>query len=306
MNTRLGTTLETLRKVVFESNKRILFVTGAGLSLDSGIPLFRSELDGGDGSAVWNSKLEAWATIKSFRENPTKWYLTFCNQFSYWNSFIYAKPNESHKILSNLCIQFPDRIKVITQNIDGLMRLSGCPEESIIEVHGRIDYLRCSNKSCEYSCRKCIKANLESIVDDKKIKKNFYRDWVCPECKQQLLPLFLLFDETYNSHSYYQWEKAQTWMSEAEIMIFIGTSFSVLCTDCCLFYAYRNKIPIYNVNIRPSEICFELNTGEYGDCHVIEYPSNLTHNIVKTSTDFLSILSKGKNSEGDDQSKKQL
>ncbi|KAH7650338.1 bacterial-like Sir2 family [Cryptosporidium bovis] len=302
MNTRVGAVLENLRKEVFESEKKILFVTGAGLSIDSGIPLFRSELDGGDGSAIWNSKLEDWATIRCFRENPEEWYLTFCDKFSYWNSFISAKPNEGHKILSDLCIKFPGRIKVITQNIDGLMRLSSCPEESIIEVHGRIDYLRCGNSNCEYSYRKYVKANLEGIASGKKIKK-FYRDWVCPECKQQLLPLFLLFDETYTSHSYYQWEKAQVWMNEADIMIFIGTSFSVLCTDYCLFYAYKKKIPIYNVNIRPSQICFELGTSQY-DFQVVTYPSDLTHNVVKTSTDFLKTLFMGQNGEEDNKPEK--
>lgn len=295
MNTRIGTTLMSLKKEVLESNKKILFVTGAGLSSESGIPLFRSEPDGGDGSAIWNPELEAWATIDSFKSDPVKWYSTFQNNFKFWNSFLIAQPNEGHKILSKLCSDHPNRIRVITQNIDGLMQQSNCPKESIIEIHGRIHYLRCTNSNCEYSRSKYLHIDWkETLNQDNKLPKDFYLKWSCPSCSSPSLPLFLLFDESYNSHAFYQWEKAQMWMNEADIMIFIGTSFSVFCTDRCLQYAYKNQIPIYNVNIRPSLIYFEFNNS-LGDFELIEYPNNLVNNITKTSTDFLIALSSQEN-----------
>ncbi|OII74077.1 uncharacterized protein cubi_02879 [Cryptosporidium ubiquitum] len=296
MNTRVGAILTSLKKEILESNKNILFITGAGLSLDSGIPLFRSESNGGDGSAIWNSELEAWATIESFKKDPVKWYSTFYSNFKFWNSFLTAEPNEGHKVLSKLCSDHPNRIRVITQNIDGLMQKSNCPKESIIEVHGRIHYLRCTNPNCEYSCSKYSYIDWKEILDqENKISKNFYLKWSCPSCSSPSLPLFLLFDESYTSHAFYQWRKAQTWMNEADMMIFIGTSFSVFCTDCCLHYAYNNQIPIYNVNIRPSPIYFELNNRYLGDSELVEYPNNLVNNIIKTSTDFLVALSSREN-----------
>ncbi|KAF7459031.1 Sir2 family protein [Cryptosporidium felis] len=276
MNTRTSTTLENLKKVILESKKNILFITGAGLSLDSGIPLFRSEPGTTDSSVIWNSELESWATIQSFKINPRKWYSTFRSQFKYWNVFLTAKPNEGHKILSKMCRDYSDRIRVITQNIDGLMQASGCPEENIIEVHGRIHYMRCTNQNCEYSNSKYTKIDWTSIINqEKESPKDFQLKWQCPFCNSPSLPLFLLFDESYSSHTFYQWEKAQRWMKEADMMIFIGTSFSVLCTDCCLHYAYSRKIPIYNVNIRPSPIYFESTDEFGGNVELIEYPANL-------------------------------
>lgn len=291
MNTRTNTALTDLKREIFESDKKILFVTGAGLSLDSGIPLFRSDSSSGDSSAIWNSKLEAWATIGCFRRDPVKWYSTFYSNFKYWSSFLTAEPNEGHRVLSKLCSDHPSRVRVITQNIDGLMELSSCPRENIIEVHGRIHYFRCTNHSCDYSHSKYLDTDWKGLLGpDNKIPKDFYLKWQCPSCSSPSLPLFLLFDESYTSHTFYQWEKAQAWMKDADIMIFIGTSFSVLCTDCCLYYAYNNRIPIYNVNIRPSPIYFELNK-DCGGFELVDYPSNLVNNITKTSTDFLVSIS---------------
>ncbi|KAH8582426.1 bacterial-like Sir2 family [Cryptosporidium sp. chipmunk genotype I] len=296
MNTRISTVLTSLKREIFESNKKILFVTGAGLSLDSGIPLFRSEFSSGDDSTIWNSELEAWATIESFKKDPIKWYSIFHSNFKFWNSFLTAEPNEGHRVLSKMCSDYPNRIRVITQNIDGLMQQSSCPKENIIEVHGRIHYLRCTNPNCDYSRSKFSYIDWEGLLNqDKKIPKDFYLKWSCHSCSSPSLPLFLLFDESYTSHAFYQWGKAQKWMNEADIMIFIGTSFSVLCTDCCLQYAYNNQIPIYNVNIRPSPIYFELNNGDGSDFELVEYPSNLVNNITKTSTDFLVALSSREN-----------
>ncbi|KAJ1613522.1 Sir2-like protein [Cryptosporidium canis] len=290
MNTRIISALASLKKEILESDKKILFITGAGLSLDSGIPLFRSDSNNNDSSAIWNSKLEEWATIGSFKRDPTRWYSTFHSNFKYWNSFLTAEPNEGHIILSKLCSNYPTRVRVITQNIDGLMELSNCPKDNIIEVHGRIHYLRCTNHSCDYSHSKYLSADWMGLVNqDNRISRDFYLKWNCPSCNSPTLPLFLLFDESYASHAFYQWEKAKAWMKEADIMIFIGTSFSVLCTDFCLYYAYSNQIPVYNVNIRPSPIYFELNRDD-GGFEIIEYPNNLVHNITKTSTDFLTAL----------------
>ena len=54
----------------------------------------------------------------------------------------------------------------------------------------------------------------------------------CPAegCGQPCLPQTLLFDEDYESHTFYQWKKAERWLSEADGFVFVGTSFSVTVT----------------------------------------------------------------------------
>lgn len=54
----------------------------------------------------------------------------------------------------------------------------------------------------------------------------------CIECGSPVLPLALFFDELYISHSFYQYEKALEWLYSSDIIIFVGTSFSVgICNE---------------------------------------------------------------------------
>jgi NAD-dependent SIR2 family protein deacetylase len=70
----------------------------------------------------------------------------------------------------------------------------------------------------------------------------------CPHCGCIVPPQVLQFDESYESHSFYQWEKVMNWMQEAEGLVFVGLSFSVTLTKEALEIAARKGIPVYNFN----------------------------------------------------------
>lgn len=73
---------------------------------------------------------------------------------------------------------------------------------------------------------------------------------LCPSCSRPCLPQALLFDEGYHSHSFYQFEKMEEWIANyADVMVFVGTSFSVTITDVAVRYAMEKSIPVYNFNL---------------------------------------------------------
>ena len=77
---------------------------------------------------------------------------------------------------------------------------------------------------------------------------------LCPSCKRPCPPQALLFDEGYHSHSYYQFEKMENWISSASIIVFIGTSFAVNITSVALEYARDHDVPVYNFNIDGGDV----------------------------------------------------
>eukprot|EP00592_Proboscia_alata_P000511 CAMPEP_0194373128 /NCGR_PEP_ID=MMETSP0174-20130528/21556_1 /TAXON_ID=216777 /ORGANISM="Proboscia alata, Strain PI-D3" /LENGTH=435 /DNA_ID=CAMNT_0039152031 /DNA_START=17 /DNA_END=1324 /DNA_ORIENTATION=- len=72
---------------------------------------------------------------------------------------------------------------------------------------------------------------------------------LCPNCKRPCPPQSLLFDEGYHSHEHYQFEKMESWIENADVMVFVGTSFAVTITDVALEYARNENIPVFNLNL---------------------------------------------------------
>ena len=91
---------------------RIIFLTGAGISAESGLATFRSE----DG--LWNHhRVEDVATIEAYYRNPD-YVHDFYNNMKpeLWN----AKPNAGHLAITRLQQEYPAEVNIVTQNIDTL------------------------------------------------------------------------------------------------------------------------------------------------------------------------------------------
>src|SRR5664279_107385 len=110
-----------------------VFLTGAGVSTDSGIPDFRSP-----GTGIWEKvdPMEV-ATISAFREDPGRFWSFYSERMGMLSS---AKPNPAHIALARL--EGGGYVKgLITQNIDRLHSLAG--SQLVAEVHGSIDHAEC-------------------------------------------------------------------------------------------------------------------------------------------------------------------
>lgn len=135
--------------------KHILFLTGAGISAESGLSTFRSE------NGLWNNhRVEDVATIEAYLRNPD-----YVHQF--YNDMrpelLKAEPNPAHLAITELQNNHPAEVNVVTQNVDTLHEKAG--NTNIYHIHGQINQIVCMNcghvfetwgdVSSEDKCEKC-------------------------------------------------------------------------------------------------------------------------------------------------------
>jgi NAD-dependent deacetylase len=216
--------------------ENIVLITGAGISVESGIQPFRGK------NGIWEENPMEMATYHKYSTDPghfLEWY---------YNRFVSCKdalPNNVHNILAN------KNIKVITQNIDNLHIKAKHPVESLVEIHGNIHYKR---KIDAENIDELVVANWQSVKEDN-IKKDLFDLFVITEGgkineKKSYRPHILLFDEFYTE--LYQYEKAISWVLSADTIIFMGTSNSVGFTSGALQMSIKKNKKIIVVDPNPS------------------------------------------------------
>ena len=206
--------------------KKIVFVTGAGISQESGIPTFR----GKDG--LWrNYDAMKLATIDAFYDNPKlvwEWY----NERR--KNIFAAKPNLGHKAIAEL--EKYVKVVVLTQNIDGLHQKAG--SSKVLELHGSIVKIKCS--VCDFKD--------EIITEFSEIPP------LC-KCGNILRPDVVWFGESLPQDV---WQKAMIFASECDLMIIAGTSLVVSPANTLPIYAKQNKAILIEVNPENTEMSSEM------------------------------------------------
>ena len=199
-----------------KGSKKIVFVTGAGISQESGIPTFR----GKDG--YWRKydpmKL---ASIDAFYDDPKlvwEWY------DDRRKNILSVKPNEGHFAISQM-EEFKD-VVILTQNIDGLHQRSG--STNVLELHGSIIRIKCT--VCDFIDN--ITENFESLP---------------PKCKcgSMLRPDVVWFGEPLPQNI---WQSAIKESSICDVMIIVGTSLVVSPANTLPIYAKQNGAILIEVN----------------------------------------------------------
>lgn len=211
-----------------------LFVTGAGLSLASGIPTFR----GNDPDAVWAKDVVEKGTFSYFQRHPHKswaWYLDRFNQTRF------AEPNAGHFAIRDIEDLIPST-KVVTQNVDGMHSKAG--SKNVIEIHGSSSKIRCTKLTCKFGGRRYFLPWSDSLFEnfDASNRKSVPR---CPHCNKHLRAHILWFDESYASHNDYRFDHALAWARKATVLVFVGTSFSVGITDWML---EESRCPAFSID----------------------------------------------------------
>lgn len=118
-----------------EKYKHIVFLTGAGISAESGLATFRSA----DG--LWNNhKVEDVATIEAYWRNPD-YVHQFYNEMR--PELLAAQPNAAHLAITKMQQEYPAQIDVITQNVDTLHEKAG--NQNVWHIHGQINQIVCMN-----------------------------------------------------------------------------------------------------------------------------------------------------------------
>jgi NAD-dependent deacetylase len=182
---------------------RAVVLTGAGISVPSGIPDFRSP-----GTGLWENvdPMEV-AHIDAWRRDPDRFWSFYSQRFV---SLVDKQPNEAHLALAELERRGLVRA-VITQNIDRLHRLAG--SERLIEVHGSID---------RSVCMQCGgKVPLDRVI---RLLEEGDGAPLCQACVVPLKPDVVLFGELLPERAL---SEAQELAMGADLMICVGSSLEV-------------------------------------------------------------------------------
>ena len=191
-----------LAELVLQAD-RVVALTGAGISVPSGIPDFRSP-----GTGLWENvdPMEV-AHIDAFRRDPERFWAFYGERFQTLDD---KHPNRAHEVLAEL-----ERAgmlhAVITQNIDRLHERAGSRE--LVEVHGTIAHSSCLRCGAQYP------------LDDVRSRQGADPDGIprC-ECGEPLKPDVVLFGEYLPVDAI---AKAEQLAATADLMLCIGSSLEV-------------------------------------------------------------------------------
>ncbi len=206
-------------KIIIEDSSNIVFFGGAGVSMESGVPDFRSENGLYQAVKQYGYPPEELLSFSFFQNHPELF-------FDYYkNNLIYraALPNKAHQALARL--EAEGKVKaVITQNIDGLHQSAG--SRNVLELHGSVHKNHC------VGCKKTY--DLDYIMDSANCTGSIPK---CQACGGIVRPNVVLYEEGLDETVI---SKAVEAISRADVLIIGGTSLVVYPAAGLINY-YRGK-----------------------------------------------------------------
>jgi len=187
-------------RINLASYRRIVVLTGAGVSAGSGLRTYR----GPDG--VWEEhKVEEYGHVQALLERPEKTWKLFGAMRAPLRA---AVPNAAHLALARAEARLgaEQQFLLVTQNVDGLHQRAG--SRNVVELHGNLGFTRCSNDACD----------LQPFVDDQDHAEEVPR---CPKCSSVLRPNIVLFGEAIPFQAGWQVKLA---LRDCDLFVAIGTS----------------------------------------------------------------------------------
>ncbi|MFN8688106.1 MAG: SIR2 family NAD-dependent protein deacylase [Acidobacteriota bacterium] len=212
------------RRMISES-ARIIALTGAGMSAESGVPTFR-----GRGGLWRNYEPQQLATPEAFARDP----LLVWEWYNWRRAAIHeAQPNAGHKALAAL-EQTGRHVTIITQNVDSLHSRAGSTH--VIELHGSIWKSVCTGCAAVFWDRRGKLSTLPPL---------------CPECHQMLRPGVVWFGESLPPMA---WQASAEACSEAEVLLVIGSSGVVYPAADLAPIARQAGARVIEINLEPTAL----------------------------------------------------
>lgn len=263
---RNDTLLREVASLIARSKNGVLFVTGAGLSIASGIAAFRSGED-----AVWSRHVTDMGTRKALRKDTLRWYNEFWLPTFEAKRVREAEPSKAHIAIARISRRAP-ATRVVTQNVDGLHvgrkhGEKGVADPQLIEAHGRAGLYRCTAHAwrddtqhiepCDeatarndwYELDELLPEDAAALAAAADHDVPLIRPPRCPKCKALVAPLALLFDECYDAHFFFEADAWDAWLDDCDAIVFVGTSFAVELTREALRRSRERNIPVFDVNL---------------------------------------------------------
>lgn len=202
--------------------KRVVILTGAGISAESGLGTFR------DTDGIWTKvRLEDVATPEAFHRDPVLVH-QFYNERR--QQAAQAEPNAAHRALARLQDALGDEVFLVTQNVDDLHEKAGSAQ--VLHMHGRLAGALC------HSCGYRWTAPLDMRPED-----------VCPSCATAATRPDVVWFGEYP----YGMAQIEDALSEAEIFAAIGTSGQVYPAASFVMQARQNGAETIELNLEVSE-----------------------------------------------------
>src|SRR4051812_17382684 len=225
------TPLERAREMIGNA-KRIVALTGAGISTDSGIPDFR----GPQGVWTLNPKAEQMSDIRYYTADPEVRRLSWQSRLAHpaWT----AKPNSGHRAL----VELEKRGKLhalVTQNIDGLHQRAGNMPDRVVEVHGNLHQAICL--SCGW------KGPMQEVLERVRAGE---QDPPCKECGGILKSDTISFGQSLIPEVI---DGALKAAQETDLLFAIGTSLQVFPIANAVPIAQRAGARIVIMNAEPTQ-----------------------------------------------------
>jgi NAD-dependent protein deacetylase/lipoamidase len=241
---------------LLKRSQKIMVSTGAGISVESGAPTFRST------EGLWKDfKPEKYATPEAFAENPKKVW-----EFYEWRRQKYKdmQPNAGHFALADLEKMFPE-FSVFTQNVDGLHHKAG--SKNVYELHGSIWRVKCVREEKVFPF-------LETPLTELPPR--------C-QCGALLRPDVVWFGEALPSEMI---DLAMQKASLCEVFFLIGTSATVQPAASLAWIAYENGAIVVEINpeeTQATDIANESFRGAAGIILPLMVEALRTHNEENSS-----------------------
>ena len=217
---------------------RVVALTGAGISAESGIPTFRGE----EGFWVVGSRNympQEMATRAMFDRNPEEVWRWYLYRFGVCR---HARPNAGHLALVELEAALGDRFTLVTQNIDGLHRKAG--SKNVLAIHGDAQWVRCAD-----ACGLGLVDLPDFGVREKDTPfTSADRDRLtCEKCGAWLRPHVLWFDEYYDEE-HYRADSAMAAAERADLLLVVGTSGATNLPMQIGRVAFQRDVAVVDVN----------------------------------------------------------
>jgi NAD-dependent deacetylase len=222
--------VDTVRRWV-DGSARIVALTGAGISTESGIPDFR----GPQGVWTTNPKAERLSNIHDYMSDPEVRKLSWQSRLDHpaWR----AAPNHGHRALVDLEHR-GTLLALVTQNIDGLHQQAGHAPDKVIEVHGTMRDAMCM--SCGW------RGPMGPVLDRVRAGED---DPPCERCGGILKSATISFGQSLDPDAI---DRAMSAATRADLLLAIGTSLQVYPIAGVVPLAKRSGARVVILNAEPT------------------------------------------------------
>jgi NAD-dependent deacetylase len=208
---------DELRERIAGITGRVVVLTGAGISAESGIPTFRGK------EGYWTVGAREYhpqelATSAAFAAMP----------WDVWAWYLYrrgvcrrAEPNPAHRAVVDAERALGDRFTLVTQNVDGLHRRAGSTPPRTYEIHGNIELARCADECTDATWP--IADGVADLAKGEAVAETARALLQCPHCSALARPHVLWFDEYYDE-ARYALDRTRTAAARAALLVVVGTS----------------------------------------------------------------------------------